>query len=90
MGIKQLYNDNLRKLPNEYGDVSVMTYFIKKSHSWQTLASMIFVKRSGTYNLYCFGKVGYKNDVKTANKYGNTCFFFFFFVVVVVFFYARI
>ena len=24
MGIKQLYNDNLRKLPNEFGDVSVM------------------------------------------------------------------
>ena len=24
MGIKQLYNDHLRKLPNEYGDVSVM------------------------------------------------------------------
>ena len=24
MGIKQLYNDNLRKFPNEYGDVSVM------------------------------------------------------------------
>ena len=24
MGIKQLYNDNLRKLPNEYRDVSVM------------------------------------------------------------------
>ena len=24
MGIKPLYNDNLRKLPNEYGDVSVM------------------------------------------------------------------
>ena len=24
MGIKQLYNDNLRKLPNEYGDFSVM------------------------------------------------------------------
>ena len=24
MGIKQLYNDNLRKLPNEYGDGSVM------------------------------------------------------------------
>ena len=24
MGIKYLYNDNLRKLPNEYGDVSVM------------------------------------------------------------------
>ena len=24
MGIKQLYNDNLRKLPNEYRDVSIM------------------------------------------------------------------
>ena len=24
MGIKQLYNDYLRKLPNEYGEVSVM------------------------------------------------------------------
>ena len=24
MGIKQLYNDNLRKLLNEYGDISVM------------------------------------------------------------------
>ena len=24
MGIKQLYNDNLRKLPNEYGNISVM------------------------------------------------------------------
>ena len=27
MGIKQLYNDNLRKLPNEYGDVSAMYIF---------------------------------------------------------------
>ena len=26
MGIKQLYNDNLRKLPNKYGDVSIMIY----------------------------------------------------------------
>ena len=25
MGTKQLYNDYLRKLPNEYGDVSVMS-----------------------------------------------------------------
>ena len=24
MGIKLLYNDNLRKVPNEYGDVSAM------------------------------------------------------------------
>ena len=26
MGIKQLYNYNLRNLPNEYGDVSVMFF----------------------------------------------------------------
>ena len=31
-GHKQLYNDNLRKLPNEYGDVSVMIDIsVKKS-----------------------------------------------------------
>ena len=29
MDIKQLYNDNLRKLPNEYGDVSVKDFFMK-------------------------------------------------------------
>ena len=28
MGIKQLYNYNVRKLPNEYGDVSVMYTFL--------------------------------------------------------------
>ena len=37
MGIKQLYNDNLRKLPNEYGDVFVMS---KKGHG------KVFVKRA--------------------------------------------
>ena len=26
MGIKQLHNDNLRKLTNEYGNVSVMSW----------------------------------------------------------------
>ena len=37
MGIKHIYNDNLRKLPIEYGDVSVMEIGIhnsgKKHHS---------------------------------------------------------
>ena len=32
MGIKQLYNDNLRKLPNEYGDVSVMPNSLDAAH----------------------------------------------------------
>ena len=32
MGIKQLYNDNLRKLPNEYGDVSVMMLIMHVQH----------------------------------------------------------
>ena len=34
MGIKQLYNDNLRKLPNEYGDVSVMTVIVNVYIFW--------------------------------------------------------
>ena len=29
MGIKQLYNDNLRKLPNEYGDETVIYRYHK-------------------------------------------------------------
>ena len=32
MGIKHLYNDNLRKLPNKYGDVSVMPIHNAKKH----------------------------------------------------------
>ena len=37
MGIKQLYNDNLRKLLNEYGDVSVMVKLLQltKRHGMQ-------------------------------------------------------
>ena len=31
---------------------------------------MSFLERSGTYNLYPFGRVGYKNDVKTAKHMG--------------------
>ena len=47
----------------------------KKCHSPSaTLASLSFFKRSGTYNLYSFGRVGYKNDVKTAKIYRNTYF----------------
>ena len=34
MGIKQLYNDNLRKLPNEYGDVSVI-----RKHAFNAVSS---------------------------------------------------
>ena len=30
MGIEELYNDNLRKLPNEYGDVSVMSCLLQQ------------------------------------------------------------
>ena len=32
------------------------------------LARMNFFKRSGTYNVYSFGRVGYKNHVKTAKN----------------------
>ena len=34
--MKQLYNGNLRKLPNEYGDVSVMPSFKHLSGQLQT------------------------------------------------------
>ena len=42
-----------------------MYYLLYKEISF--LACMSFFKRSGSYDLYCFGRVGYKNDVKTAN-----------------------
>ena len=45
-----------------------ITYYIKKCLSWQHLASMSFFKRSGTYNVYCFGSVWYKNDVEKKKK----------------------
>ena len=32
------------------------------------LASMSFFKRSGTYNVYSFGRAGYKNHVKTTQN----------------------
>ena len=41
MGIKQLYNDNLRKLPNEYGDVSVMQNFTTIFHSVQEIGPFL-------------------------------------------------
>ena len=44
MGIKELHNDTLRKLPNEYGDVSVMR-----------IALYCFV-----YNMYSFGTASAK------------------------------
>ena len=50
-----------------------MHYLLYKEMSFlATLASLSFFKRSGTYNLYRFGRVGYKNNVKTVNKYGST------------------
>ena len=52
-----------------------ITYYIKKCYSSSaTLASMNFFKRSGTNNLYSVRRFGYKNDVKTAKIYWNTCF----------------
>ena len=44
----------------------------KEMSSMATLASMSFFKRSGTYNLYSFGRIGYKNDVKTATTTTTT------------------
>ena len=54
-----------------------MYYLLYKEMSFlESLASMSFFKRSGTYNLYSFGRVGYKNDVKKKKKKKmGTCFF---------------
>ena len=37
--------------------------------------SMRFVKRSGVYNLDCFGRVCYRNNVKTAKQIWAHMFF---------------
>ena len=49
MGIKQLYNDNLWKLPNEYGDVSVMGLRVIRpgTKSSQTVQGQNLHKLSG-------------------------------------------
>ena len=52
MGIKQLYNDNLRKLPNEYGDVSVMRRTFRES---LRLGYVCVTKWIKSCLLQCFG-----------------------------------
>ena len=55
MGINQLFNDNLRKLPNEYGDVSVMgwTNHVGLASSTGRMASLYrLVVRGRTASLY--------------------------------------
>ena len=42
MGIKQLYNDNLRKLPHEYADVSVMVLNEIKSRGFRVASLSTF------------------------------------------------
>ena len=49
---------------------------------------MSFFKRSGSYNLYSFGRVGYKNDVNRKNIWEHM-FFFFFFLFVFFFFFMQ-
>ena len=48
MGIKQLYNDDLRKLPNEYGDVSVM------QAKYQIVSSKAVVRVDKSYSYLRF------------------------------------
>ena len=55
MGIKPLYNDNLRKLPNAYGDVSVMVYKMKLSVNKCEIKGVQFFLRNDAFwrNLIC-------------------------------------
>ena len=52
MGIKQLYNDNLRKIPNEYGDVSVMLLLVRAVHIYTWVTYMYL----GSWMAACLGK----------------------------------
>ena len=56
MGIKQLYNDNLRKLPTEYGDVSVMVEPSLR-RSWHSrdrgLIRLIIVLKTNYFVILC-------------------------------------
>ena len=60
MGIKQLYNDNLRKLPNEYGDVSGMI----RLHYQNFAYIHIILKSKEDAILMYLGPRGYANFVK--------------------------
>ena len=43
MGIQQLYNDNLRKLPNEYGDVSVMIATVREPSDFTFVVCVMYM-----------------------------------------------
>ena len=47
IGHKQLYNDNLRKSPNEYGDVSIMHTFSNNIY----YKTRIVANRTGFYKV---------------------------------------
>ena len=55
MGIKQLYNDNLRKLPNEYGDVCAMVllcglyYLLVFFSPYSIVITSLVEERAGMY-----------------------------------------
>ena len=44
MSIKQVYNDNLRKLPNVYGDFSVMAI----TSGYTLLSALVLAKQNRT------------------------------------------
>ena len=61
MGIKQLYNDNLRKLPNEYGDVSVM-FFNSQPQSSVSFYIQVYRIKNPHFHMACitFNHLTYK------------------------------
>ena len=66
MGIKQLYNDNLRKLPNEYGDVSVMLI----NEKLIDLLESTF-QREGSHYLDCNDKSAFFKEEPKNTHFGH-------------------
>ena len=76
MGIKQLYNDNLRKLPNKYGDVSVMSWRFKKMpKKWYILDKVFWLKELSedesriTCRVTTFPKIFFRAAAKIGLKF---------------------
>ena len=88
-------HQNLSGIPNTseieyYMEFSICYLLYKEMSFLATLASMSFFKRSDSYKVYFYGRIGHKNDVKAAKQNMGThvllfffCIFFCFIVVVV-------
>ena len=72
--MKHYIQDSLGSATGLYVFLSIKRNTILVNVGMQTTI-MSFFKRSGVYNLDCFGKVGYKTNVKTAKQIWEHMFY---------------